>query len=120
MSGPNSRRQPRARLDPGRTEAPCHRAGGIRAPARPVVLACHHPASEVYVRNKVKACGELGIYSQTLTPPETVTTAELLHIIAELNARSEIDGILVQLPLPPQVDSKRILLAVAPEKDVDG
>lgn len=77
-------------------------------------------ASEVYVRSKVKTCAELGIYSEMLTPPETVTTAELLQIVAELNARDEIDGILIQLPLPPHVDTERLLEAVDPSKDVDG
>jgi methylenetetrahydrofolate dehydrogenase (NADP+)/methenyltetrahydrofolate cyclohydrolase len=91
-----------------------------RAPGLTVVLAGHDPGSEIYVRNKVKACREIGIASETLTPPDNVTTGELLDTIEALNKRDEIDGILVQLPLPKQVDSKRILLAVAPEKDVDG
>jgi methylenetetrahydrofolate dehydrogenase (NADP+) / methenyltetrahydrofolate cyclohydrolase len=89
-------------------------------PGLAVVLVGHDPASQIYVRNKIKACQDLGIYSDSITPPETVTTEELLDIIAELNRRFEIDGILVQLPLPPQVDSKRILLAINPKKDVDG
>ncbi len=91
-----------------------------RPPGLAVVLVGHNPASEIYVRNKVKACADLGIYSETLTPPDSVSTAELLAIIGELNRRPEIDGILVQMPLPPQVDSKQALLAVSPEKDVDG
>ena len=91
-----------------------------RPPGLAVVLVCHNPASEIYVRNKVKACADLGIYSETLTPPDSVSTAELLAMIGELNRRPEIDGILVQMPLPPQVDSKHALLAVSPEKDVDG
>jgi methylenetetrahydrofolate dehydrogenase (NADP+)/methenyltetrahydrofolate cyclohydrolase len=91
-----------------------------RPPGLAVVLVGHDPASEVYVRNKVKACAELGIYSEKLTPPESISTAELLAIVTELNGRPEIDGILVQMPLPSQVDSKRVLLAVSPEKDVDG
>jgi methylenetetrahydrofolate dehydrogenase (NADP+)/methenyltetrahydrofolate cyclohydrolase len=80
----------------------------------------HNPASEIYVRNKIKTCRDLGIYSESITPPDTISTAGLLAIVEELNARSEIDGILVQLPLPSQVDSKRILMAVSPAKDVDG
>jgi methylenetetrahydrofolate dehydrogenase (NADP+) / methenyltetrahydrofolate cyclohydrolase len=95
----------------------------IAAECRPglaVVLVGHDPASQIYVRNKIKACQNLGIYSDSITPPETVTTEELLCIVSDLNGRSEIDGILVQLPLPPQVDSKRILLSVNPKKDVDG
>lgn len=91
-----------------------------RPPGLAVVLVGHNPASEIYVRNKVKASTELGIYSETLTPPESVSTDELLAVVAELNRRPEIDGILVQMPLPPQVDSKRVLHAVSPEKDVDG
>jgi methylenetetrahydrofolate dehydrogenase (NADP+)/methenyltetrahydrofolate cyclohydrolase len=84
------------------------------------VLVGHDAGSQIYVRNKVKACAELGIAGQTLTPPETVTTEELLAIIETLNQRTDIDGILVQLPLPQQVDTRRVLLAVVPHKDVDG
>jgi methylenetetrahydrofolate dehydrogenase (NADP+)/methenyltetrahydrofolate cyclohydrolase len=91
-----------------------------RPPGLAVVLVGHNPASEVYVRNKIKACGELGMYSDKLTPPESVTTEELLKVIGELNHRCDIDGILVQMPLPKQVDARRILEAVAPEKDADG
>jgi methylenetetrahydrofolate dehydrogenase (NADP+)/methenyltetrahydrofolate cyclohydrolase len=91
-----------------------------RPPGLAVVLAGHDPGSQIYVRNKVKACAALGIYSETITPPDSVTTEELLEVVRQLNARPEIDGILVQLPLPPQVNSKRILLEVSPEKDVDG
>src|SRR3954465_3151355 len=93
------------------------------AGARPglaVVLVGHDPGSEIYVRHKVKACEELGIYSEKFTPEDNVSTEELLRLIDDLNRRDEIDGILVQLPLPKQVDSKRVLLAVNPEKDVDG
>ncbi len=91
-----------------------------RPPGLAVVLVGHNPASEIYVRNKVKTSQELGIFSETLMPPESITTEELLTIIDQLNRRPEIDGILVQMPLPAQVDSKRVLLAVSPEKDVDG
>ena len=91
-----------------------------RPPGLAVVLVGHNPASEIYVRNKIKACHDLGIYSESLTPPDAIDTSELLAIVAGLNARDDIDGILVQLPLPPQVDTKRILLAVSPAKDVDG
>src|ERR1700733_4474092 len=94
-------------------------AGGVR-PGLAVVLVGHDPASEIYVRGKVKACEEVGLYSEKLTPPETVTTAELLALIEDLNRRDDIDGILVQLPLPVQVDAKKILMAVDPAKDVDG
>ena len=91
-----------------------------RAPGLAVVLVGHNPASEIYVRHKIKACQALGIYSEALTPPDSVTTEELLEIVTRLNARTDIDAILVQLPVPKQVDSKRILMAVAPEKDADG
>jgi methylenetetrahydrofolate dehydrogenase (NADP+)/methenyltetrahydrofolate cyclohydrolase len=91
-----------------------------RSPGLSVVLVGNNPASEIYVRNKIKACEGLGIRSEKITPPDTITTEELLEIVATLNGRPEIDGILVQMPLPPQVDSKRVLLAVEPEKDVDG
>jgi len=94
-------------------------AAGLR-PGLSVVLAGHNPASEIYVRNKVKSCEQLGIYSEKHTPPDSVTTDELLELVDDLNRRDEIDGILVQLPLPAQVDSKKVLLAVSPEKDVDG
>src|SRR2546422_8546311 len=83
-----------------------------RAPGLAVVLVGHNPASEIYVRNKVKACEDLGIYSEKLSPAGNISTNELLAAVEDLNRRPEIDGILVQLPLPPQVDSKRILLAV--------
>ena len=89
-------------------------------PGLAVILVGHNPASEVYVRGKVKACGEVGIYSEQHTPPDSISTEKLLALVADLNRREEIDGILVQLPLPAQVDSKSVLLAVDPAKDVDG
>src|ERR1035437_6139008 len=91
-----------------------------RPPGLAVVLVGHNPASEIYVRNKIKTCHDLGIYSESITPPDSISTAELLAIVLALNVRPEIDGILVQLPLPPRVDTKRILMAVTPAKDVDG
>lgn len=94
-------------------------AKGIR-PGLAAVLVGNVPASQIYVRNKVRACEELGIYSDLVTPPETVTTEEMLKLIEELNAREDIDGILLQLPMPAHVDAKRLLEAVSPEKDVDG
>ena len=92
---------------------------GIR-PGLTVVLVGNHPASEVYVRNKVKTSAALGIKSESITPPASVTTEEMLALIATLNAREDVDGILIQLPLPAHVDAKRLLEAVSPEKDVDG
>ena len=91
-----------------------------RPPGLAVVLAGHNPASEIYVRGKIKACAELGIFSERLTPPESVTTEELLAITGELNHRTDIDGILVQMPLPKHVDARAVLEAVAADKDADG
>jgi methylenetetrahydrofolate dehydrogenase (NADP+)/methenyltetrahydrofolate cyclohydrolase len=91
-----------------------------RPPGLAVVLVGHDPASEIYVRNKVKTCGDLGIYSEKITPPDTISTEDLLGIIEGLNQRNEIDGILVQSPLPKHVDKRRVLLGMKPDKDVDG
>ena len=94
-------------------------AAGVR-PGLAVVLVGNNPASEIYVRGKVKSSEEVGIYGEKHTPSNDVTTEELLELVADLNRRDEIDGILVQLPLPEKVDSKKVLLAVDPAKDVDG
>lgn len=94
-------------------------AQGIR-PGLAAVLVGSVPASQIYVRSKVKTCEELGLFSELITPPDTVTTQELLAIVAQLNAREDIDGILIQTPLPKQVDKKLLDEAVLPEKDVDG
>jgi methylenetetrahydrofolate dehydrogenase (NADP+)/methenyltetrahydrofolate cyclohydrolase len=94
-------------------------AQGVR-PGLAAVLVGNVAASEIYVRNKVQACAELGIYSDLITPPEDITTEAMLDLVAALNSRDEIDGILIQLPLPRQVDAKVLLDAIAPEKDVDG
>ena len=94
-------------------------AAGVR-PGLAVVLVGHNPASEIYVRGKVKACEEVGVYSEKHTPSEAATTSELLRLVEDLNRRDEIDGILVQLPLPAHVDSKTVLMEVDPAKDVDG
>ena len=91
-----------------------------RPPGLAVVLVGEDPASSQYVRNKIKTCGEVGIYSEKLTPPASSTTEELLEVIAELNRRPDIDAILVQMPLPSHVDTRRVLEAVAPDKDADG
>jgi methylenetetrahydrofolate dehydrogenase (NADP+)/methenyltetrahydrofolate cyclohydrolase len=92
---------------------------GIR-PGLAAVLVGHTPASEIYVRSKVQTCADLGLFSELITPPDTVTTEEMLDLVAALNHRDDIDGILIQLPLPKQVDVKALLDAVAPDKDVDG
>jgi len=89
-------------------------------PGLAVVLVGNDPASEIYVRNKVKTCEELGIYSEKITLEEGVDTGQLLGIIRALNEREEIDGILVQTPLPKHIDSRKVLVAVSPNKDVDG
>ena len=92
----------------------------VRPPGLAVVLVGNNPASEIYVRGKTKTSAELGIYSETITPPATISTEELIALVQQLNARDEIDGILVQLPLPDHIDSQKVLLTVSPEKDVDG
>src|SRR5258705_11471140 len=94
-------------------------AAGLR-PGLAVVLVGNNPASEIYVRGKVKSCEELGIYSEKVTPPVASSMEDLCAIVESLNRRDEIDGILVQLPLPNHVDAKRVLLTVDPAKDVDG
>lgn len=95
------------------------RSQGIR-PGLATVLVGDNPASKLYVNSKIAACEKLGLASWRLIPPATITTEELLDLVSDLNRRDEVDGILVQMPLPPQVDAKRILDAVDPAKDVDG
>ena len=92
----------------------------LRPPVLAVVLVGNDPASEVYVGSKVKTCAELGIGSLKLTPPSSITTGELLAIVSDLNGSPEVDGILVQMPLPKHIDTQRVLDAISPEKDVDG
>lgn len=117
LNGNHVRDQIKAECRP-RVERVVAHAG--RAPGLSVVLVGNNPASEVYVRNKTKTAAELGMHSETITPDASITTEGLLELIRELNERPEVDGILVQLPLPSHIDSQKILLAVAPEKDVDG
>jgi methylenetetrahydrofolate dehydrogenase (NADP+)/methenyltetrahydrofolate cyclohydrolase len=95
------------------------RAAGVR-PGLATVLVGENPASKMYVSSKIAACEQLGINSWRHTPAASVTTEDLLALIAELNGDNEVDGILVQLPLPAHVDTKRVLEAVDPSKDVDG
>jgi methylenetetrahydrofolate dehydrogenase (NADP+)/methenyltetrahydrofolate cyclohydrolase len=92
---------------------------GIR-PGLAAVLVGEDPASQIYVRSKIAACEQLGLGSWLYTPPATVTMDEMLALVAQLNARDDVDGILVQVPLPAKVDTKRVLEAVDPSKDVDG
>jgi methylenetetrahydrofolate dehydrogenase (NADP+)/methenyltetrahydrofolate cyclohydrolase len=94
-------------------------ASGVR-PGLAAVLVGENPASQLYVKTKIAACQQLGLASWLLTPSATVTTQDLLAVIDGLNRDDNVDGILVQLPLPPQVDTKRVLEAVDPAKDVDG
>ena len=93
---------------------------GLRAPGLAVVLVGQDPASQVYVGSKRRACEEVGFISKSYDLPTTTTEAELLSIIDTLNQDAEIDGILVQLPLPAGMDSTKILEHIDPEKDVDG
>ena len=88
-------------------------------PGLAVILVGNNQASRVYVNGKKKDCGECGIYSQEYTLPEDTTQQELLELIEQLNEREDIDGILVQLPLPRHLDEKEVLLAIRPDKDVD-
>jgi methylenetetrahydrofolate dehydrogenase (NADP+)/methenyltetrahydrofolate cyclohydrolase len=92
---------------------------GLR-PGLAVVLAGSDPASQIYTSNKVKTCEQLGLYSEKIELPETTSTEELLKLVRDLNSRDEIDGILIQLPLPKQVDASLVLNSVDPAKDVDG
>ncbi len=92
---------------------------GVR-PGLAAVLVGEDPASQVYVKNKIAACEKLGLGSWQISPPATIYTDEMLDIVAGLNRRDEVDGILVQLPLPPEVDAKRVLESIDPAKDVDG
>lgn len=95
------------------------RAAGVR-PGLAAVLVGDDPASKIYVRSKIAACEQLGLASFHITPSGSASTAELLAIIRELNSRDDVDSILVQLPLPAQIDARKILEAVDPAKDVDG
>ncbi|WP_010322978.1 bifunctional methylenetetrahydrofolate dehydrogenase/methenyltetrahydrofolate cyclohydrolase FolD [Marinobacterium stanieri] len=93
---------------------------GKRAPCLAVVLVGSDPASQVYVRNKKNACTEVGIESKAYDLPAETSREELLTLINELNADSEVDGILVQLPLPEHLDATEVLEQIRPDKDVDG
>ena len=94
-------------------------AQGIR-PGLAAVLVGENPASQLYVKSKIAACEQLGLASWMHKPPASITTGELLRLVDKLNADDAVDGILIQLPLPSQVDTKRVLEAVDPAKDVDG
>ncbi len=89
-------------------------------PGLAAVLVGNVPASEIYVRSKVQTCADLGLFSELITPSADTTTEAMLDLVHGLNDREDIDGILIQLPLPSQVDTKALLDAVDPDKDVDG
>lgn len=89
-------------------------------PGLAVILVGSNPASQIYVRKKIRSCKELGIHSEQINLPEQLSTQELLTAIGQLNQSENIDGILVQLPLPKQINTHRILNAIHPGKDVDG
>lgn len=93
---------------------------GLRPPGLTAVLVGENPASQVYVASKVKGCGEAGIVSRTLRLPATTPEDELLGVVDALNADPEVDGILVQLPLPQGIDERRVIDRISPAKDVDG
>lgn len=93
---------------------------GLQAPGLAVVLVGESPASQVYVRKKREACAEAGVLSKAFDLPESTSEAELLDLIEQLNSDSEIDGILIQLPLPDHIDATTVLEAIHPDKDVDG
>ena len=93
---------------------------GLRRPGLAVILVGDDPASQVYVRNKKLACEKAGITSFEHTPSADITEADLLSLIHELNDDEEVDGILVQLPLPDHIDTESVIEAISPEKDVDG
>jgi methylenetetrahydrofolate dehydrogenase (NADP+)/methenyltetrahydrofolate cyclohydrolase len=95
-------------------------AAGLRPPGLAVVLVGENPASQVYVRNKRKACAKVGFHSELYQLSADTTEEQLLHLIDELNTREAIDGILVQLPLPPQIDGEAVIERILPTKDVDG
>jgi methylenetetrahydrofolate dehydrogenase (NADP+) / methenyltetrahydrofolate cyclohydrolase len=96
------------------------RVAGGRAPGLAVVLVGENPASQVYVRNKRKACAEVGFHSELHELPAVTSQAELLELIDRLNQEDHIDGILVQLPLPDQMDAEAVTERILPTKDVDG
>ncbi|MBE6657365.1 MAG: bifunctional methylenetetrahydrofolate dehydrogenase/methenyltetrahydrofolate cyclohydrolase FolD [Ruminococcaceae bacterium] len=94
------------------------KAAGV-TPGLAVIIVGENPASQVYVRNKHKACGEVGMYSEVIEMPGDTTEETLLAKIAELNEDAKIDGILVQLPLPKHIDEEKVINAIRPDKDVD-
>ena len=103
-----------------RKEVESFTSKGFRPPSLAVVLVGDDPASKVYVNNKRKACEKVGIKSLFYHLPENTEEERLLGLIYELNTNEEVDGILVQLPLPKHIDQTKVILSINPEKDVDG
>lgn len=95
-------------------------SAGNRPPYLSVILVGDNPASASYVRGKTRACAEVGIGSDTLTPPADIPETELLAMVERLNRDPSVDGILVQLPLPSHIDEQKVIRAISPDKDVDG
>jgi methylenetetrahydrofolate dehydrogenase (NADP+)/methenyltetrahydrofolate cyclohydrolase len=131
MNTPSAQKAPTARLIDGkaiaqslkqqvRTAIDALVAAGGRRPGLAVVLIGNNPASEVYVRNKRRSCEEVGVISVAHDLPESTSEAELLALLGRLNDEPSIDGILVQLPLPPQIRGRAVIEAIDPAKDVDG
>lgn len=103
-----------------RKEVEGYVALGFRRPGLAVILVGEDPASQIYVKNKINACTKVGIESFFYGLSSNTTTEELLDTVAELNSREEVDGILVQLPLPKQINQEEVILSIHPDKDVDG
>ena len=101
-------------------EAAAVKARRGRSPHLAAVLVGHDGASRTYVESKVKACEEVGFRSTLIALPETITEEDLLHRVKQLNKDKELDGFIVQLPLPAHIDADKVTLAIDPDKDVDG
>ena len=117
IDGKQIAREVRAEL---KSQIAAYKEQGLPAPKLTVILVGEDPASQIYVNNKAKACGWIGMESETIRMSEDTTEEELLRVIAEQNADPAVNGILVQMPLPAGLNEERVLLAIDPAKDVDG
>ena len=117
ISGTNLSKQIKTDIS---TQIATYVSEGKRAPGLAVILVGSDPASQVYVNSKRKSCEEVGIFSKSYDLPAETTEIELLQLIEQLNNDETVDGILVQLPLPQQIDSTKVIEAILPHKDVDG
>lgn len=117
ISGTNLSKQIKTDIS---TQIETYVSEGKRAPGLAVILVGSDPASQVYVNSKRKSCEEVGIFSKSYDLPAETTEIELLQLIEQLNNDETVDGILVQLPLPQQIDSTKVIEAILPHKDVDG